>query len=188
MAWDTNPNILPVEEIVRFYNAGMTMKQIATLCKCSPSSICVRLKSAGIETRGREDYPVTERQREARRKNGKATLGSRRSEETRRKISNAKKKYRKRSDYEFGGHEKQRTDGYVSVFVPTHPTASKDGFVLKHRLVMELHLGRSLTKEEDVHHINGIRNDNRIENLQVLSHSAHTKLHQLLSKGENNKC
>lgn len=49
-------------------------------------------------------------------------------------------------------------------------------FVKQHRYFMEKHLGRKLLNTEDVHHINGIKNDNRIENLQVIDHSEHTKL------------
>lgn len=57
-----------------------------------------------------------------------------------------------------------------------HKYADKRGRVKKHRYEMELHIGRYLKPTEDVHHINGIRDDNRIENLQVLLHSEHSRI------------
>lgn len=62
---------------------------------------------------------------------------------------------------------KTNSCGYVLVKHPTHPNSDAAGFVMEHRLVMERHLGRLLTKKETVHHKNGVRNDNRIKNLEL---------------------
>ena len=66
--------------------------------------------------------------------------------------------------------------GYVRVYCPMHPKANTRGFVYEHRLIVEGILGRYLTTQEHVHHINGTRWDNRPENLQVLSASDHGKI------------
>lgn len=57
--------------------------------------------------------------------------------------------------------------GYVQVLAPSHPNARKSKRVPQHRLVMSEFLGRPLSKSENVHHKNGDRSDNRIENLEL---------------------
>lgn len=59
--------------------------------------------------------------------------------------------------------------GYKVILQPDHPCAQNRGYILEHRLVMMNHLGRLLSSQELVHHINGNKLDNRIENLQVIS-------------------
>lgn len=66
-----------------------------------------------------------------------------------------------------------KTNGYLYIYSPNHPKATGKGYVVEHRLVMEKFLGRILSSKEDVHHKNGIKDDNRLENLELVSHFSH---------------
>lgn len=81
---------------------------------------------------------------------------------------------------EKGGFGKKRLNkmGYIEVYLPTHPMSWKRGRILEHRLVMSKKIGRNLLDTEHVHHINGIKNDNRVENLIILTSAEHNSHHK----------
>lgn len=66
--------------------------------------------------------------------------------------------------------------GYVRIYEPEHPRATKGGWVFEHRLIAESQIGRFLRRDEHVHHVNGKKSDNRPENLVVMGHSEHSTL------------
>lgn len=66
---------------------------------------------------------------------------------------------------------------YLRAIVPDHPNATKNGYVLLHRVIMENQLGRLLTSEEEVHHIDFNPFNNDPSNLQVLSGYEHRMIH-----------
>jgi hypothetical protein len=72
--------------------------------------------------------------------------------------------------------------GYRYLHVPWHRDADSKGYVEEHRLIVEQRVGRPLRADEDVHHKNGIKNDNRDENLELLTHAEHARITVLVSE------
>jgi len=79
-------------------------------------------------------------------------------------------------------YSKKHSGGYTLVYKPEHPRADSTGYVLEHRIIVETKLGRYLSSDEIVHHKNGIKTDNNVDNLIVISKSEHAKIHNNLGE------
>lgn len=135
---------------------------------------CCSTRCAGISRKGKPAW----------------NKGKKFSEEVRKKMSESKKgkispcKGKKRLNMLRENHPNWKggrilhSGGYVQIRCPERPTVRHTGYVLEHRLVMEKHIGRYLRPEEIIHHINGVKSDNRIENLTLTTRQDHPHSHK----------
>jgi len=72
---------------------------------------------------------------------------------------------------------KSREKDYWLIYKPEYPQSRKSGYILEHIFIWEQANGKIVPKGWHVHHKNGVSTDNRPENLEALSSSKHTKLH-----------
>jgi hypothetical protein len=87
------------------------------------------------------------------------------------------KSFAKEKNPRWKGGIKMNGSGYRLIASPDHPYKDKQGYVREHHLVMEKCIRRYLRNGELVHHKNGNKLDNRIENLEITNMSEHKKMH-----------
>lgn len=151
----------------------MPMHSIAAELSISIGSVFNYMKRYEIPARNKADTFTMKGRKlssEHRQIISAAHKGKKASEKTRRKMSEAKER---------GGigHKKKRNDGYIYIYFPDHPRSTKDGYMMEHILVMEAIQGRHLRQDECVHHINGVKDDNRKNNLKLMTKSEHISFH-----------
>jgi len=179
-----------------YWVQGMSMGQIGTLYGWSSGAIMLRMRELGIETRERANaLGITDSEIEKLYLEDKLTmvqiaercgasksgiyarvrkLGLAISEEENRERNLARNKEKYAYRY---------VSTYAHLKIDGHPTANPEGYVTEHKVVMEKAIGRYLTTEENVHHINMRKHDNVIGNLALVSSSRdHHRLHKYLER------
>ena len=162
-----------------------SMKECSEVLGVSVGTVYNYIKKYGIESRPQMTENVKLKISVTNTGKPSKLKGRKLSDATKAKISQSHTdKFVKPS--EFGGHRKIRNDGYVQVYCPKHPMATKNGYVMEHILIMEKAICRYITRDEVVHHRNHNRSDNRIENLELMTFKAHAALH-MKERWENQK-
>ncbi len=105
--------------------------------------------------------------------------------------------YSGENSFSWKGGKRIDSKGYIRIYQPSHPFCNCDGYIFEHRLVIEKQIGHYLLPMEHCHHFNGIRDDNRPENLMAFTNkSAHHRFHfnpdnvkpeEIIFRGRKNK-
>lgn len=137
---------LPKDRLRQLYKAeNKTQAEIGKYFGCSESIVYQRLKEYGITRRThKENMEIVKK----------------------RKLSAGNK------HWNWSGGRAKNKDGYIVVLLRDHRLANSNGRVMEHRLIWEMHHGE-LPDGWLVHHLNGIRDDNRIENLEAMPRKSH---------------
>lgn len=75
------------------------------------------------------------------------------------------------------GGNKKNYKGYILRLEPNHHRADVGGYVMEHIYIFEKYTGISIPDNCVIHHLNGNKSDNRIENLCLMERGAHTIYH-----------
>jgi hypothetical protein len=137
----------------------LSTKDIGLELGANPVTILDWLHRLGIKTRSRREGMGTDK---AKKKKSESQI--------------------REKNWRWAGGKTLRPNGgtvYCLVLMRGHPNADRRGYVYEHRIIMENYLGRFLKKQEVVHHINGVGTDNRIENLCLMTHGEHSRMHHL---------
>lgn len=89
---------------------------------------------------------------------------------------------RREKGSKWNGGKRKTSNGYIQVLQPDHPRADSAGYVMEHIVVFEKITGISVPKNCCIHHLNGIKSDNRIENLCMMGIGPHSTFHNLKRK------
>lgn len=179
-----------------YWAQGMSMGQIGTRYGWSSGAIMLRMKKLRIKTRERANgLQITDDEVSRMYLEEKLTMGqiAERCGGSKSGINNRVRKLGlaisegENRERNLARNKNKYSYRYESTYIhmkrQDHPSANPEGYVTEHRLVVEEAIGRYLTTDENVHHINMRKHDNRIENLALVSSSRdHHRLHKYIER------
>ena len=150
------------------------IREIARLLSRGEATVLRYMRIYEIQRRPQHQWLGKKQKESSKKLLSIAHTGKELSEEHKQKLSAVRK------GKSHGWCKKRRIDekGYILLWKPEHPMSNNTGYVFEHRLVMAEKLGRTIHKEEIVHHLNEVKDDNRPENLELHSRSTHAKHHE----------
>ena len=153
------------------YIGGMSIPQVSEACGIARSTLRFRFKKLGILRTRVDGVRIAALEGRLSKNKGVKKVFS---DEWKQNISNAK--------LGVGRGTSKKPNGYIEYTMGEHKGRSV------HVVLMEREIGRRLLKSECVHHKNGIRDDNRIENLEVMTRAEHARLHALENIDNRQRC
>lgn len=150
----------------------LSIRKIAERLGHGEATVLRYMRIYGVDRRPQHQWRGKKHSKETIDKITKASTGRSPSSETREKLSIARKG--KKNPW-FSG--KINVNGYIMLYKPDHPMSNSGGYLYEHRKVMSEKLGRALNSKEIVHHKNGIKDDNRVENLEIVTRLSHSQAH-----------
>ncbi len=110
------------------------------------------------------------------------SLGFRKNDEVEHLNRSIARKGEKSSSWK--GGSKKTKGGYICVLNPEHKRADRNGYVMEHIVVFERETGIEVPLNCCIHHLNGNKSDNRIENLCMMTRATHTRFHNIKRSGK----
>lgn len=159
-----------LDETIKELYAEMKVKELASLLGISESNLKYRARQLGVKKY--ESKAWSDSEIEFLRSNFPTKGGKWCSERLSRGFHATHKMAAKLGIEMEHVYESISQQGYVV------DISDRNNKILKHRKVMEEYLGRKLTSSEIVHHINGDKLDNRVENLEIVTRSEHINMHR----------
>lgn len=180
--------ITDVEALVTEYKSGASASELAKKYSTSTHVITDTLKRNGVQLRS-----LSETAKLKIAKYGHPSLGRTHSESTRQKMRENHANFKGANHPQYKGVGEYAVDGaylnkdgngYLRRTFPGHPLSDPTSNLIgEHVFQACIYYGIDVVKGNEVHHINGNKSDNRIENLQVLSKSEHRRLENNLRAG-----